>query len=208
VAELRVYLLIESLRRQFAAYMASPTRARGYIPIEGMNSLIIEIAPALAIHRVMDLAVKSVPEAEPGMLYVERQFGILELHDTDLERLNRAGQAVLKGIGAKSADQLKPQVLYTDLVDEVTDQHAVILNRNREASMILPGESLLLVEIMPALFAAVAANEAEKAAPDATLVDCQMIGASGRLFISGHRTSIAAARDHLLEVLAAIPGRS
>jgi hypothetical protein len=208
VAELRVYLLIENLRRQFAAYMASPTRARGYIPIEGMNSLIIEIAPALTIHRVMDLAVKSVPEAEPGMLYVERQFGILELHDTDLKRLNRAGQAVLKGIGAKATDQLKPQVLYTDIVDEVTDQHAVILNRNREASMILPGESLLLVEIAPALFAAAAANEAEKAAPDATLVDCQMIGASGRLFISGNRASITAARDHILKILAAIPGRS
>jgi hypothetical protein len=187
--------------------MASPTRARGYIPIEGMNSLIIEIAPALAIHRVMDLAVKSVPEAEPGMLYVERQFGILELHDNDLDRLNRAGQSVLRGIGAKAADQLKPQVLYTDIVEEVTDQHAVILNRNREASMILPGESLLLVEIVPALFAAVAANEAEKAAPDATLVDCQMIGASGRLFISGNRASIGAARDHILKILSAIPGR-
>jgi hypothetical protein len=207
VTELRVYLTIENLRRQFAAYMASPTRARGYIPIEGMNSLIIEIAPALAIHRVMDLAVKSVPEAEPGMLYVERQFGILELHDNDLDRLNRAGQSVLRGIGAKAADQLKPQVLYTDIVEEVTDQHAVILNRNREASMILPGESLLLVEIVPALFAAVAANEAEKAAPDATLVDCQMIGASGRLFISGNRASIGAARDHILKILSAIPGR-
>jgi hypothetical protein len=207
VTELRVYLTIENLRRQFAAYMASPTRARGYIPVEGTNSLIIEIAPALAIHRVMDLAVKSVPEAEPGMLYVERQFGILELHDNDLERLNRAGQSVLRGIGAKAADQLKPQVLYTDIVEEVTDQHAVILNRNREASMILPGESLLLVEIVPALFAAVAANEAEKAAPDATLVDCQMIGASGRLFISGNRASIGAARDHILKILSAIPGR-
>jgi hypothetical protein len=207
VTELRVYLPIENLRRQFAAYMASPTRARGYIPIEGMHSLIIEIAPALAIHRVMDLAVKSVPEAEPGMLYVERQFGILELHDTDLDRLNRAGRSVLKGIGAKAGDQLKPKVLYTDIVEEVTDQHAVILNRNREASMILPGESLLLVEVVPALFAAVAANEAEKAAPDATLVDCQMIGASGRLFLSGTRDSIACARDHILKILAAIPGR-
>jgi hypothetical protein len=73
--------------------------------------------------------------------------------------------------------------------------------------MILPGESLLLVEIVPALFAAVAANEAEKAAPDATLVDCQMIGASGRLFISGNRASIGAARDHILKILSAIPGR-
>ena len=74
--------------------------------------------------------------------------------------------------------------------------------------MILPGESLLLVEVVPALFAAVAANEAEKAAPDSTLVDCQMIGASGRLFISGKRTSIAGARDHILHILAGIPGRN
>jgi hypothetical protein len=207
VTELRVYLMIENLRRQFAAYMASPTRARGYIPIEGMNSLIIEIAPALAIHRVLDLAMKSVPEAEPGMLYVERQFGILELHDNDLDRLKHAGRSVLEGIGAAAKDQLKPKVLYTDIVEEVTDQHAVILNRNREASMILPGESLLLVEMVPALFAAVAANEAEKAAPDATLVDCQMIGASGRIFISGNSVSVATARSHILNTLAAIEGR-
>jgi hypothetical protein len=141
------------------------------------------------------------------MLYVERQFGIVELHDNDLARLQHAGQSVLEGIGAKATDQLKPQVLYTDIVEEVSDQHAVILNRNREASMILPGESLLLVEIVPALFAAVAANEAEKAAPDATLVDCQMIGASGRLFISGNRAGISRARDHILNILAAIPER-
>ena len=207
MAELRVYLLIESLRRQFAAYMASPTRGRGYVPLEGAHSLIIEIVPALAIHRVIDLALKSAPEAEPGMLYVERQFGILELHDDDLARLRRAGQAVLDGMGAKSGDQLRPQVLYSDIIDNVTDQHAVLLNRSREASMMLPGESLLLVEMAPALFAGVAANEAERTAPDATLVDCQMIGASGRLFISGTRSDMERARERILEVLAAIEGR-
>ena len=58
--------------------------------------------------------------------------------------------------------------------------------------MILPGQSLLLVEMMPALFAAYAANEAERVAPKATLVDCQMIGASGRLFMAGEK---ARARD-------------
>ena len=151
-----------------------------------MHSLIVEIAPALAIHRVIDLALKSVPDAEPGMLYVERQFGILELHSRSMRAdLDAAGNAILAGIGAKASDQLKPQMLYAEIVDEVTDQHAVILNRNRDASMILPGECLLLVEMLPALFAAFAANEAEKAAPDMTLVDCQMIGASGRVFVSG-----------------------
>jgi hypothetical protein len=207
VTELRVYLKIESLGRQFAAYMGSPTRGRGYVPLQGMHSLIVEISPALAIHRVIDFALKSVPDAEPGMLYVERQFGILELHSTEMAELDAAGRAILDGIGAEPADQLKPHVLYTDIVDAVTDQHAVILNRNREASMILPGECLLLVEMIPALFAAFAANEAEKAAPGLTLVDCQMIGASGRLFMSGARTDAERAREHILSTLAAIEGR-
>jgi hypothetical protein len=207
VTELRVYLKIESLQRQFAAYMASPTRARGYVPVEGMHSLIVEIAPALAIHRVIDLALKSVPEVEPGMLYTERQFGILELHARELAHLDAAGSAILNGIGAEARSQLRPQVLYSEIVDEVTDRHAVILNRNREASMILPGECLLLVEMAPALFAAYAANEAERAAPRLTLVDCQMIGASGRVFVSGEREDMMRARDAILATLRDIEGR-
>jgi len=172
-----------------------------------MHSLIVEIAPALAVHRVIDFALKSVPNAEPGMLYVERQYGILELHSRAIADLQEAGQAILAGIGASAADQLRPRVLYTDIVDEVTDQHAVILNRNREASMILPGECLLLVEMAPALFAAVAANAAEKVAPRLTLVDCQIIGASGRVFMSGARADAERARDRILAMLGAIQGR-
>jgi len=207
MTELRVYLLIENLRQQFAAYMGTPLRARGYPPLEGTNSLIVEVAPALLIERVIDLAVKSVPEVEPGILFVERQFGVLELHSNDLDALNRAGEAVLKGIGVRAADQLKPRVLYSDIIEDITDQHAVILNRLREASMIMPGESLLIYEMTPALFAAVAANEAEKAAPENTLVDVQMIGASGRLFISGRAEGVARARDHITQILEAIQGR-
>lgn len=207
MADLRVYLTIADLKRQFAAYMATPVRARGYVPLEGMHSLIVEIAPALAIHRVIDLALKSVPACEPGLLFVERQYGILELHAPEAGPLDRAGTAILEGIGARAEDQLRPRVLYTEIVEDVTDHHAVILNRNRQASMILPGESLLLVEMTPALFATVAANEAEAAAPENTLVDVQMIGASGRVFISGQPAAIARARDRLTEVLEAIPGR-
>jgi len=207
VAELRVYLKLESLKRQFAAYMGSPTRARGYVPLEGMHSLIIEIAPALAIHHVSDVALKTVPEAEPGILYTERQFGILELHSFDMNHVEKAGAAVLKAIDQRPEDQLRPQVLFAEIVPEVTDSHAVILNRNREASMILPGESLLLVEMMPALFAAYAANEAEKIAPGATLVDCQMIGASGRLFMAGEKAALETAREEIVRVLREVEGR-
>ncbi len=205
--ELRVYLQIENLQRQFAAYMATALRARGYVPLQGMHSLIIEIAPALAIHRVIDLALKSVPRIEPGILYVERQFGILELHSSHLSDLNHAGNAILEGFDLKEGDQLKPQVLYSDLVSEVGDQHSVIINRQRGASMILPGESLLLLETTPALFAAVVANEAEKMAPNNILVDCQMFGVSGRVFISGSEANTNVALNRVLKVIEQIPGR-
>ncbi len=208
MTELRVYLPIEGLARQFAAAMATPTRARGYPPVEGEHSLIIEVAPALAIHRICDLALKAQPDMEPGLLYVERQYGILELHSSDLAKLRQAGEAILEGIGRKAPDQLKPRTLYADIIENVSDQHAIILNRTREASMLLPGQSLLLYELEPALFASVAANEAEKAAPGVTLVDVQMIGASGRLFLAGSRPDCIAARDRIDEVLGAILGRS
>ncbi len=207
MAELRVYLRIENLQRQFAAYMATPTRARGYIPLQGMHSLIVEIAPALAIHRVIDLALKSVPDVEPGLLFVERQFGILELHSFDADELEKAGKAILKGIDAKASDQLRPKILYTDVVESVTDQHAIILNRNREASMMLPGESLVLLEVAPALFATVAANEAEKMVPGLTLVDVQMIGAAGRVFMSGSTDAVEQAKVCMSGVLGSITGR-
>jgi len=208
MTELRVYLLVEDLRPQFAAYMGTPTRARGYPPLEGSNSLIIEVAPGLAIERVTDLALKSVPSVEPGILFVERQFGVLELHSYDLGELKRAGAAVLAGIGRRASDQLKPRVLFSDIIEDVTDQHAVIINRNRQASMLMPGETLLICEMVPALFAAVAANEAEKAAPENTLVDVQMIGAAGRIYISGNTAGVTTARDRISGVLAAVEGRS
>ncbi|MBT4891126.1 MAG: microcompartment protein, partial [Rhodospirillales bacterium] len=185
MTELRVYLPIEDLQPQFAAYMSTPTRARGYPPFAGEHSLIIEVAPALSIHRIVDLALKASPDMEPGILFTERQFGLLELHSKDKDEVLETGQAILKGIDAKETDQLKPVTLYTDIIGDIADQHAIILNRMRNASMILPGQSLLLYEMAPALFAAVAANEAEKAAPGITVVDIQMMGASGRIFMAG-----------------------
>ncbi|MBL8709776.1 MAG: hypothetical protein JNL25_11320, partial [Rhodospirillaceae bacterium] len=208
MTELRVYLLVKDLGRQFAAYMSTPTRARGYPPMQGEHSLIIEVAPALAIHRICDLALKQMPDMEPGLLYTERQYGILELHSTDLAHLSEAGKAILDGIGRKAEDQLKPRTLYADIIEDVSDQHAIILNRTREASMLLPGKSLLVYELEPALFASVAANEAEKVAPGITLVDVQMIGASGRLFLAGTRAECERARDRIDEVLGGVIGRS
>jgi hypothetical protein len=205
--ELRVYLPIPDLGRQFAAYLGTPLRARGYPPQEGDHALIVEVAPGLAIERIIDLALKSVPDVEPGIHFVERQFGVLEVHSSDPAHVQRAGEAILDGIGAQPEDALKPRILYTDAIEDVTDQHAVIVNRNREASMLLPGQTLLVVELTPALFAAVAANAAERAAPALTLVTVSMIGAAGRVYLAGDTADIVVARDEIARVLEGVAGR-
>jgi hypothetical protein len=205
--DLRVYLPIHDLQPQFAAYLGTPTRARGYPPYAGQHALIVEVAPGLAIERVIDLALKAVPEVDPGILFVERQFGVLEVHAADPEDVARAGEAILAGIGAAAGDQLRPQVLYRDVIEDLSDQHAIIVNRTRQASMVLPGQTLLVCEMTPALFAAVAANEAERVAPDLTLVDVSMIGAAGRLYLAGETASIARAMTAIDDVLGSIEGR-
>lgn len=207
MTELRVYLPIYDLQPQFAAYLSTPTRARGYPPFEGEHSLIIEVAPALSIHRICDLALKAAPDMEPGILFTERQFGLMELHSSSRDDLAAAGEAVLKGIGAKAEDQLAPVTLFHDIVEDISDQHAIILNRSRDASMLLPGTSLLVYEMMPALFACVAANEAERAAPDVTINDVQMMGASGRIFMSGRTESLKVARKAIADTLKKVKGR-
>jgi len=205
--ELRVYLPIAGLRRQFAAYLGTPTRARGYPPAEGDHALIVEVSPGLAIERVTDLALRAEPSVQPGILFVERQFGVLEVHSPSAAAVRRAGQAVLDGIGRTAADQLRPALRYIDIIEDVTDQQAVIINRSRQASMLLPGQSLLVCEMVPALFAAVAANEAEGAAPENTLVDVAMIGASGRLYIAGTTAGVSRAAQQIERLLAGLQGR-
>jgi hypothetical protein len=206
-AELRVYLLVRDLQPQFAAYLGTPTRARGYPPFGGQHALIVEVAPALAIERVTDLALRAVPAVEPGILFVERQFGVLEVHAPDLADVERAGQAILAGLGADAADQLRPKILFSDVISGVTDRQAVIINRNRGGSMLMPGHTLLVCEVTPALFATVAANEAERAAPGVTLVDVSMIGVAGRIYMSGARPDVLRAQQEIAAVLGAVEGR-
>ena len=205
--ELRVYLLVRDLQRQFAAYLGTPTRARGYPPFEGEHSLIVEVAPGLAIERVTDLALRAVPTVEPGILFVERQFGVLEVHAPDLADVERAGQAILAGLGASAADQLRPKILFCDVIKDITDRQAVIINRNRGGSMVIPGHTLLVCEVTPALFATVAANEAERAAPGVTLVDVSMIGVAGRIYLSGATPDVLRAQQEIAAVLGAVEGR-
>jgi hypothetical protein len=205
--ELRVYLQIASLERQFAAYLGTPTRARGYPPAEGDHALIVEVAPGLAVERITDLALRAAPAVEPGILFVERHFGVLEVHARDAADVAAAGQAILAGIGQDAADQLRPRMRYADVIEDITDRQAVVINRSRQASMIMPGQSLLVCEMTPALFAAVAANEAERAAPENTLVDVAMIGASGRLYLAGTTEGVLRSRAAIERLLDTVEGR-
>ena len=205
--ELRVYLLVRDLQRQFAAYLGTPTRARGYPPMQGEHSLIVEVAPGLAIERVTDLALRAVPAVEPGILFVERQFGVLEVHAPDLPDVEKAGQAILAGLHADAADQLRPRILFSDVIEDITDRQAVIINRNRGGSMVIPGDTLLVCEVTPALFATVAANEAERAAPGVTLVDVSMIGLAGRIYLSGRTADVLVAQQAITTVLGSVLGR-
>lgn len=206
-AELRVCLTLLDLQPQFASWMSSPVAARGYVAMQGMHALLVEIAPGLAIQRIVDRALKQEPGLEPGILAVERQFGVLELHGRDVAALDRARRAILEGLAARPSEQLRPQLLYSDVIEAITDQHAVLVNRSRQANMVMPGQSLLLMEVAPALYGAYMGNEAEKAAPDLTLIDCSMIGASGRLYLAGPVESLRKAQSRVEKLLSEMEGR-
>lgn len=202
--QLRVCLTLTNLQRQFAAWFSSPVGARGYVAMEGANSLLVEVAPGMAIQRIVDTALRSEPDLVPGMLAVERQFGVMELHSDDEAILERGKKAMLKGMGASESDMLPPQILYSDIIDDITDQHAVMINRARQANMIMPGQCLLIMEVAPALYGAVMGNESEKAVPQNTLVECSMIGASGRMYLAGERKDLEVAKAAVEAALAAL----
>ena len=208
MTELRVYLPIYDLQPQFSAYLSTPLRARGYPPFEGQHSLIIEVSPALAIHRITDLALKAAPDMEPGILFTERQYGLLELHSSKRKELDEVGAAILKGIKSQASDQLSPKILFEDIIEDLSDQHSIILNRSRTASMLVPGHSLLVFEMAPALFACVAANEAEKATPAVIINDVQMMGVSGRVFISGSTSDLVKSKEAIIKTLKTVKGRA
>ena len=181
----RVQLPIEGQRPQFAAHLSSPTRSRGHPPRRGPSSPVVAVAPAPTIHRIADLAPKAAPGMEPGVLLTGRQFGLLEPHADAMAELDATGAAILRGIGAPAADQLAPRIPHPDIVEELSDRHAIIVGRSRDGSILVPGVAPLIHEAAPALFARVAADEAERAAPGAVLDDARMMGATGHIFLSG-----------------------
>src|SRR3954453_1377173 len=188
MADLRSFIFIDRLQPQTMCYLG--TWVKGRLPRADMAAQVIEIAPGLDIEPLTDVALKHA-RVQAGILVVERQFGYLEVHG-GTDEVKAAAAAVLDALDATAADAAPPQVLASRVVTMLDPQHAFLVNRNRLGSMALPGESLFVLEVQPASYAILATNEAEKAA-DIKVVDYRMIGATGRVYLSGLEADVRAA---------------
>ena len=157
--ELRSYVYLDRLQPQHAAYIG--TVALGFLPLPGDASLWIEISPGIEINRITDVALKSAV-VRPGVQFVERLYGLLEIHATNQGETKAAGRAILDALGVKREDSLKPKVVSSQIIRNIDPYQAQIINRNRRGQMLLAGETLYVLEVQPAAYAALAANEAEK----------------------------------------------
>jgi ethanolamine utilization microcompartment shell protein EutL len=200
---LRTYVFLDSLQPQLAAHIA--TTCRGYFPVPYVASLFVEIAPGMAIHRLMDVALKAT-KVQPATLVVERAYGMLELHSEDKGEVRSAGDAVLKELGVKEEDRIKPRLVSNTVIRAIEPMHAMILDKIRFGSMIEPGESLYILETEPAAYAALAANEAEKAA-NVKLVDVTPYGAFGRLYLAGSESEIDSAAEAAVAAIKSLSGK-
>ena len=190
MAELRSFIFIDQLQPQTMSYLG--TWIRGSLPRTNMAAQVIEVAPGLDIEPLTDVALKHA-EVQAGILVVERQFGYLEIHGRTAE-VRASAAAVLEELGASESDATPPQVLASTIITMLDSQHAFLINRNKIGSMALAGESLFVLEVQPASYAILATNEAEKAAR-IKVVDYRMIGATGRVYLSGAEADVRQAAE-------------
>lgn len=204
MAELRTYCFLDILQPQFAAFVAST--GRGFLPVERQAALYVEVAPGIEINRVTDVALKKTG-VQPAVQVVERAFGLLEVHSFDQGEVREAGRAILESMGLEESQRMKPKVMTSQSITNVSPYHATLVNRNRQGSMLLGGQTLYILEVLPAGYAALAANEAEKASP-ITLIEARPFGAFGRLWLGGSESDIAEAAKAAIAALEAVDGRT
>jgi hypothetical protein len=174
--------------------------AAGFLPIAGQASLMVEVEPGILINQAMDLALKA-SRVRPGKSFVERHYGFLELHADTPEEVRHAGQAILKGLGLEESDRIKPKILNSQIIRRVNPYHAQMINVYGNASLLMPGSDLFTMECEPAAYIVLVANEVEKNA-SITLVDCNEIGAVGRLSVAGSSSQVDRAAETATAVLA------
>ena len=199
---LRCFCFLDSMQPQYAAFVGSVTQ--GDLPIEGMASLYVEMAPGNEVFRIVDIVVKNT-EARPGAQIVEREFGMFEVHSLNQATVIEAGRVVLDSIGLKESDRIKPQIASIQIITRVDPYQAQLLNRFRYGSMLVPGQTLLVLECAPAAYINLACNEAEKKA-DINVIHVSSVGRFGRMWLGGPETEINYASEAAVAALESLEG--
>ena len=203
MSELRCYVFIDSLQPQYASFLG--TVAQGFLPVPGQASLFVEVAPGMDIMRVTDVALKAT-DVRPGMMIIERLYGMLEVHSDSQADVRAAGRAILAALDLKEEERIKPEIFTSQVIRNISDYHTQLINRTRHGDLILPGQSLYVMECAPAGYAAIAANEAEKAA-NINILEVRAFGSFGRVYLGGEEKDIDVAWRAAEEALKTITGR-
>ncbi len=201
--DLRTYCFLDSLQPQHAAYLG--TVARGFLPLPGDASLWIEISPGIEINHITDIALKST-SVRPGMQVVERLFGLLEVHHAEQSEVRAAGAAILEALEVQESDRIKPRVVSSQIIRHVDAHQVQLVNRMRYGHMLLAGQTLYVLEVEPAGYAALAANEAEKAA-HINILDVRAFGSFGRVYLGGEEQDIMAGYGAAVAAIEGVSGR-
>lgn len=201
--ELRTFSYIDILQPQLASFIA--TVSQGFHPLEHEAALFVEIAPGLQINVITDVVLKKTLVI-PGMQIVERAYGMLEIHHRDQGQVKAAGRAILDFLGLEEADRLRPRIASSQIITGINNYQTHLINRMRHGQFLLENETLYILEVHPAAYAAIAANEAEKASP-INLLEVLTFGAFGRLYLGGPEDNIKEAAAAIEKTLAATAGR-
>ena len=203
MADLRAYVFLDSIQPQYAAFLG--TVAQGFLPVAGMASLYVEISPGIEINRITDIALKST-KVTPGMQIVERLYGLLEIHSDSQADVRQAGLAILDALELKEVDRWKPRVLSSQVIRRLDDHQTQLINRTRHGNMIIAGQTLYVMEVEPAAYAALAANEAEKAA-EINILEVRAFGSFGRVYLGGEERDIDVGHRAAIRAIEGISGR-
>jgi hypothetical protein len=201
--ELRGSLVIDEMQPQFAATVAA--NSDGYFPVAGESAYWLEVRPGIVINRLLDVALKSC-DVKPGALITERSYGTLEVHGPDQGQVREAGEQVLRAAGLSAEDGLAPNVMTDEVIRRIDDHQAMLINRTRAGMLVLGKETLYTLEVNPAIWVLLAANEAEKCAP-IRIVGLGNNGAVGRLRLAGSDAEIDSAVQAVHRALEGVHGR-
>ena len=199
---LRVYCYLDRMQSEVAAFVGTITQ--GDLPVEGMASLYVEMAPGNEVFRTVDIAVKAT-EAKPGAQVVEREFGMFEVHSMNQAAVLESGAIVLDRLGLVKEDRIKPSVYSSNLITRVDPYQAQLLNRWRRGSMLVAAETLFVLEVAPAAYIMLAANEAEKKA-NVKIIHIASVGRFGRMWMSGTEAEMVTARDAAIQAMENVEG--